>query len=45
MANTTENWNEKEIIRNIGKHVKRKREIMGLTQENLQNWLIAPSPP
>ena len=29
------NLDDKDIIKNIGKHIKKKREIMGLTQESL----------
>lgn len=35
MSNNTHNWDEREIIRNIGHHIKKKREIMELTQEKL----------
>ena len=35
MSNNIYNWDEHEIVRNIGHHIKKKREIMGLTQEKL----------
>lgn len=35
MSNNTYNWNEHEVVKNIGQHVKKKREIMELTQEKL----------
>ena len=30
-----DNLNDNEIVKNIGEHIKKKREIMGLTQEKL----------
>lgn len=35
MAIDIDNLNENEIVKNIGQHVKKKREIMELTQERL----------
>ena len=35
MSNNIYIWDEQEIVRNIGHHIKKKREIMGLTQEKL----------
>ena len=35
MSNNIYIWVEQEIVRNIGHHIKKKREIMGLTQEKL----------
>ena len=33
------NWNEQEIVRNIGQRVKKRREIMELTQEKLAEMM------
>ena len=35
MAIDIDNLNENEIVKNIGQHVKKKRETMELTQERL----------
>ena len=34
-----DNLNDNEIVKNIGQHIKKKREIMGLTQEKLAERL------
>ena len=42
MSNNIYIWDEQEIVRNIGQRVKKRREIMELTQEKLAEMMDIP---